>query len=217
VSPQVAPGSERRGARRRAAGVVLAALCALAGGCAPTSTTSEALGEARLERVAVAPFAMDAAGRVEPDASALVRARVVEALAALEGLELVPPEESDRVLEQAGLGGRGRAALGKELARAFGVDGVLHGRVRRYSSRVGGPRGAEQPAAVWFELELRSPDGTPLWRGAFQEEQQSLSENLLSLPRAIERGFQWVEAEELVQEGVQRLIGELDRERQKWK
>jgi hypothetical protein len=154
---------------------------------------------------------------VEPDGVGVVRARVVEALAALPDLDLVPPEDSDRRLEQARLDPPGPVAIGRELARAFGADSVMFGRVRRYSSRVGGTRGAERPAAVWFELELRAPDGARLWQGSFHEQQQAVSENLLSLPRAAARGFQWLDADQLALEGAKQLAAELDRERQKWK
>ena len=155
---------------------------------------------------------------VEPGGIEMVSARVLGALLAVDGLEVAPPEETARWLEANGHDPAGDVApLEAELARSFGADAILHGRVRRYLSRIGGERGAQRPAVVSFELELRLPDGTRVWRGSWDERQVAVSEDLFSLGRAMERDFAWVDAPRLVADGVSALIADLLEERRRWR
>jgi hypothetical protein len=173
-----------------------------------------------VNRIALAPLLVaPGARRVEPDATEMVGSRLVEALAEQGELEYVAPDEVSRWLAQREVspGSANPQQLGAELARAFGADAVLFGSVRIYSARVGGERGATRPAAVWFDLELRLPDGTRIWAGSFHEDQKSLSEDLLSLPRAAERGFEWLDASSLAAYGARELIGALAQERRGWR
>ncbi len=182
-------------------------------------------GGLAIDSIAIAPLRsapqVDRPGAAVVDVEAggveMVGARLVGALAAVEGLEIVPPDETGRWLRANGLADAAPARLDAELARSFGADAVLHGRVRRYLSRIGGPRGAQRPAAVWFELELRLPDGTRLWRGSWDERQVAVSEDLFSLGRAIDRDFAWVEAPRLVGDGVRALVADLMGERRRWR
>jgi hypothetical protein len=176
--------------------------------------------DVRIERIALPPPLVDARARaVEPDAVAVIGSRLVEALAEQGELDFVAPEEVEIWLAQRGLAldQTPPQRLGSELALAFGADAVLFGVVRRYVSRVGGPHGATQPAAVWFDLELRLPDGTPVFRGSYREEQKALSDDLLSLPRAAERSFEWLDAPGLSAYGARELVRALAQERRKWK
>ena len=47
-------------------------------------------------------------------------------------------------------------------------------------------------------------DGRVIWTGTYEETQPPLSDDLGSLPRAWERGFRWVTAEELADYGAAR-------------
>ena len=207
----------------RAAAALLCGLWVLA--CAAPSPVvsqrSSAIRGVELKKVALAPFTSGSthAADVETDGIALVRSRVFEALTELIDWELVPPEEIERWLEHEKLAADDAdpSAVGLEAARAFAADAVLFGHVRRYRSRQGGPRGSLQPASVWFELELRLPDGRRLWSGSYREKQAAVSDNLLALPRAASRGFQWVDASRLAREGALELVGELAREQRVWK
>ena len=183
-------------------------------------------GGISVDTIAVAPFRPAAqverpgarVSDVEEGGIDMVSARVLQALLAVEDLEVAPPEETGRWLQANGLGEDAeRAQIERELARSFGADAILHGRVRRYLSRIGGERGAKRPAAVWFELELRLPDGTRLWSGTWDERQVAVSEDLFSLGRAIERDFTWVNAPRLVADGARALIADLLAERQRWR
>lgn len=183
-------------------------------------------GGVSVDTIAVAPFVAAAwierpgaqVTDVEAGGIEMVTARVLGALLAVEGLEVAPPEETARWLEANGYTSEvDDARVEGELARSFGADAVLRGKVRRYLKRIGGERGAQRPAAVWFELELRLPDGTRLWRGSWDERQVAFSEDLFSTGRAIERGFAWVDAPRLVSDGVRALVADLLAERERWR
>jgi hypothetical protein len=180
----------------------------------------------RVNTIAIVPFAsapqVDRPGApvvdVEDGGIAIVSARVVEALSEVGDLAVTPPEETARWLEANGRALQDSPArLGSELASAFGADAILYGRVRRYRSRIGSTRGASRPASVWFELELRLPDGVRIWAGSYDEQQEALSENLLSLPRAADRGFAWVDASRLSSDGARALVAALLEERRHWR
>jgi len=204
----------------RAAGALLGALAL---GCAGTSPVSSEVipgSVVHVERIAVSPLLVDThARRVEPDAAEIIASRLVEALAAQSEIAYVGPDEVGLWLSQRGLSVRDSdpQRLGGELAHAFGADAVLFGVVRGYSARIGGPHGATRPAAVWFDLELRAPDGTRLWTGTYHEQQKSLSEDLLSLPLAWQRGFEWLDAPELTEYGSRELVRQLVEECRRWK
>ena len=96
------------------------------------------------------------------------------------------------------------------------ADAMLSGVVRRYVERDGSSTGVRHPASVWIVLELRDGDGRVLWTGTYEETQAALSEDAGSLPRAWERGFRWVTAEDLAAYGVRELVRELAREVGTW-
>lgn len=197
--------------------------------CATSPVRTERAPEANLgsvRRVAVAPFeaqpipqAQASDGAVEEDAASVVTSRVLEALGESDRFEVVPPEEVERWLAAHGPTGAGiRSPEGvREIARGFGVDAVLVGRVHRYTSRVGGERGSSRPASVGFDLELRSADGARLWTGSYDEAQRSLNENLFAIGRARERGFRWVTAEELARYGARELVSRLEEDAGPWR
>ena len=192
----------------------LALALGLALGCsAPFSTRlREPESPPTLRKLVILPFANDPApgGTVESDASSVVATRVLEALTQETDLEIIPPEEAARVRGVAG------EATGEELRHQFGIDAVLTGVVRRYVERSGGPGGSSRPAAVWFSLELRLPDGALLWSGTYDETQQALSDDLGSLGRAWQRGFRWVTAADLAGYGARQLARELAADTAPW-
>jgi hypothetical protein len=171
-------------------------------------------------RIAVVPLIADPGGRkIEPDGPEIVTTRVVEALAMRKDIDFVAPTEVETWLVRHGRPAKTSdpQTIGSELARVFGADAVLFGVVHHYSSRLGGERGATRPAFVWFDLELRVPSGARIWAGSYREDQASLTEDLLSLPRAAQRGFTWLDSPGLAQYGARELIAKLAQERRKWK
>ncbi len=101
-----------------------------------------------------------------------------------------------------------------ELVATFGethaVDAVLMGYLFHFKERVGTRYSVESPASVSFSLFLvRVTDGHIVWRGIFEETQQSLSENILKLGTFIKRKARWITARELAAEGLETLISTL--------
>jgi hypothetical protein len=99
---------------------------------------------------------------------------------------------------------------------AAAADAALGGEIRRWSQREGGTTGVRRPASVWLVLELKDRDGRVIWNGTYEETQPPLSDDLGSLPRAWERGFRWVTAEELCEYGLRELVDDLAREAAAW-
>jgi hypothetical protein len=97
------------------------------------------------------------------------------------------------------------AALGQKLQ----CDGVLLTTVSRYQQREGTEYSVDAPAAVEFSMVLRhSARGNILWSADFREEQESLLSNLFSFSKAQKRGFKWVTAEQLMEQGIKERLGD---------
>jgi hypothetical protein len=97
------------------------------------------------------------------------------------------------------------AAIGKKM----NCDGVLLTTVRRYQQRQGTEYAADAPAFVDFSMVLRhSGTGTVLWSTDFREEQQSFLSNVFTFSKAKTRGFKWVSAEQLMEQGMKQRLGE---------
>jgi hypothetical protein len=172
------------------AAAALAALVALA--CAAPTRTEFVTPDppAGLQKVAVVPLGTDPLGADVPQAApSLVTARVASALESETALRVVDVSQA---------------------------DAVLSGVVRRYVEREGTSTGVRHPASVWIVLELRDAAGRELWTGSYEETQTALSEDAGSLPRAWERGFRWVTAEDLAAYGARELVRELAREVATW-
>lgn len=174
----------------------------------------------RIARIAfVGMSAAPGARGVEAEGPGVVSARVVEAFAMRGDVDFVGPAEVGPRLSRRGLSleKSDPRRIGAELAQVFGADAVLFGVVHHYSSRLGGKRGATRPGFVWFELELRTPGGERIWAGTYRENQPSLAEDLFSLPRAVQRGFVWLDSPALAAYGARELIASLAEERRKWR
>ena len=155
-------------------------------------------------------------GGVERDlATQIVTGRVLKALNDLRSFEVVPPSEVAAVLGSSP--GLDPLAGNLRLNGTFGVQGVLRLWVSRFQQRQGGPRGVSRPAAVSFTLELSGADGLIIWRGTYEEIQQSLSDDPGSLSRARARKFRWVTAETLANYGARELVLEIPGPGASWK
>lgn len=195
--------------------VVAVGALVMAAGCA-SPLTVETLAEAKgrpLAKLALLPFEYPEAGE---DASALVTAKMLEALVQDGGFDVIPTTEVSLALRSAGFP-REAKAIGGALQTAFGCDAVASGSVGRYEERVGGPRGVTHPASVAFELEVRDPGGTLLWRGRYDETQEDVAANLFTFWRARERSFEWVTAESLAGYGARGLARELRESAASWR
>jgi hypothetical protein len=192
---------------------LVAASIASAGCAVPVRVESfpaEPLRQGKLALLAVNP--LPAGERTDPEqaeaGARIVTARLLEELERRPDLEVVSPHTVRQALEPAGLAGPKADAgeVGALVARTFGADAVLSGRLVRYYDRRGSERGSARPAAVTFELALRTADGMLVWRGVYDERQQSLSDEPLSFRRAFDRGFRWVTAEQLAAYGAREIV-----------
>jgi hypothetical protein len=177
--------------RRAAAAAVGAALLAVA--CAAPIRTELLQVEppVTVRRIAVVPFSVDP----------LVGADVPSEAAGFATSHLL-----DALKEQSAL----------RVVEGPGADASLAGVIRRWSQRQGGTTGVRRPASVWLTLQLTDRDGRVIWNGVYEETQPALSDDLASISRAWERGFQWVTAEELCEYGLRELVTALAGEAAVW-
>ena len=90
------------------------------------------------------------------------------------------------------------------------VDAILVGYLFHFKERVGTSYSVESPASVSFSLFLvRGADRRIVWRGIYEETQQSLSENILRLGIFIKRKARWITAREMAADGLENLISTL--------
>ena len=169
----------------------LAALLALA--CAaPIRTELDVEVEPpAIQKIAVVPVRIDPllGYAVPSEAASVVNARLLTALASETKFLAVDPREA---------------------------NAILTGVIRRWAERDGSASGVRHPASVWLTLELRDDTGQLVWTGTYEETQAPLSDDVGSLPRAWERGFRWVTAEELADYGVRQLVRALAEEIGTW-
>lgn len=91
----------------------------------------------------------------------------------------------------------------KKIGKKLKCDAILMSTIIRFQQRQGGEYAANDPASAAFTMELVNvQDGRVLWRGNFEETQESLLSNLLSFGKAQSRGFKWITVEELVRQGI---------------
>lgn len=103
--------------------------------------------------------------------------------------------------------GGNRLTLIQNLGRKFNSGAVLLCSMSRYIERIGTKYASESPASVAFECKLVEVEtGRALCFLSFDETQQALSENLLSLPGVARRGLKWLTAEQLLNDGLTKKL-----------
>lgn len=96
-----------------------------------------------------------------------------------------------------------RQTLIERIGSEVKCNAVLITTLTRYQPRIGGDFGVDQPASVAFAMKLYDVrQGTVLWSTTFAETQQSLLSNLMSFGTAVKRGFRWITAEDMVEQGI---------------
>lgn len=151
------------------------------------------------------------AERLAPDAGAAVTACVYGALAERSDFRFVPDLTATVALQRPAVS---QATGRTERAVALGVEtqatATLFGVVSRFRERIGTEYGAARPAAVSMDLQVVDvATGQIVWRGAFDETQQSLTGNLLKAWMFWRAGPHWFTARELACLGAGMLIEEL--------
>lgn len=118
-------------------------------------------------------------------------------------------ESEVREVEQS-LGPVPESARLKRIGEMVYADAVITGRILRYRDRIGDEWGAKSPASVAFTLDLVDVRrGDVVWSARFDETQKPLSENIFALGEIGQRGIRWLTAEQLMEEGVKKSIGQL--------
>lgn len=106
-------------------------------------------------------------------------------------------------------GGADLLSRARRAGSYLSCNGVLEMTLWRYKDRIGGAYTAKEPASVSFTYRLVDVNsGNMLCQGRFDEEQQSVMENLYNFGRARSRGFTWITADELLREGVMSKLEE---------
>jgi hypothetical protein len=96
------------------------------------------------------------------------------------------------------------------VGRCVPTDYLLVPQLLKWQDRVGGEWGVKQPAWVVLDLYLINVAKAEVaGRYHFDREQESLSENLLSIGSFLKRGGKWIEASELAEEGLTQGLQEL--------
>jgi hypothetical protein len=214
-----------RAARMRLPGIVLCAFllvsaCGFAPGNIQTRHSSD-IETRKIRRIAVVPpSAADAKPRVpytasspeskisEKEAAESLARYLYTTVAAQPGWQVVANSEVEEV-------GRKIEAM-TELARLSRIgelvfaDAVITARVLRFRERVGNEIGAKSPASVAFNVELIDVRrGDIVWSARFDETQKALSENIFAIGDIGQRGIRWLSADQLMHDGVKKVIGEL--------
>lgn len=104
-------------------------------------------------------------------------------------------------------------SLEPEVLKRMGgnADAVLLGRVFRYIERNGSDYAISSPASVAFDIRLICPsDGEVLFSFEYNETQQSLLQNLMTLDDFIDRGGRWITAEEMACEAIRTAVERID-------
>lgn len=103
----------------------------------------------------------------------------------------------------------GRLAQMKALGAKLDSNAVLDVTVTRFHDRDGSDLSVNSPASAAFELVLTHVEsGMVLWAASFDETQEALSSNLLSLGKVQSRGFKWITVEELVRQGMKERLAD---------
>ncbi len=96
-----------------------------------------------------------------------------------------------------------RMEMIKKFGQQLKCDAILTTTITRFHQREGGEYAADYPASAAFAMELtRINDGKVLWRGNFDETQESLLSNLFSFGKAQSRGFKWITVQDMVRQGI---------------
>jgi hypothetical protein len=149
-------------------------------------------------------------GVVETGADTLVTEKVLQLVVAQKAVRLVPNDTVDDVkmlLLQDPASTLNERELVSRIGRSLGADAVLTGGVYRWVERVGSNYAADTPASVGIDIDLvDTKTGRVIWHARFDDTQQFLIDNLLTIGTFLERGGRWVTAEEMAAAGLSDVL-----------
>lgn len=104
-----------------------------------------------------------------------------------------------------------QVAEARVVGQGLKAEAVMVWEVSRFRERQGTDYAVQSPASVAFDYRLvHTESGKTLCAASFDETQQSASDNLLSLRALANRGFKWISASDLLQEGVTKKLPDCD-------
>ena len=90
-----------------------------------------------------------------------------------------------------------------QVGACLDADMIVVPQLTEWNERQGGSMGAQRPAAVTMDFYLIDvKKGQLVQRFHFEETQQTLTSNLLTIGKFVNRGGRWVTAEDLAREGM---------------
>lgn len=186
-------------------------------GCGGTTSevvTDPAIGQYRIVRLAILPFAVApptpgqergyATPAPDPGGAEKITDLFFLKLNAREGISVVPPSYAAPLLT--GSQNAGKLSI-REIGQKLDVGAVLIGTVDIYKERQGSAIGldrAQDAAAVGFTARLVSTkDGSTLWTGEYYERQRPLTEDLSGF---LERGAKYLTVDKLADSAVDHVL-----------
>jgi len=180
----------------RAAAIALVVVVSLVACHAPAPAPPPPRALPARPRVAVLPFRV-AEGAGAPDDAGAALARILTRRLADSGVAVV---ESDVVLRAAQLADTGAydARTAARVARKVSANVAVLGTLARWRDRVGTAWAVQEPASLAYQATLvNAADAAVLREDHFDYTQQTLSSNLLDLPRFLRSGGRWLTVHEL--------------------
>jgi hypothetical protein len=145
----------------------------------------------------------------DQDAPELLAGQLYASMVSLPGWQIIAERETREVAQT--ISSSNELERLKKIGAAVYADAMISGRILRYRERVGGEMGVKSPASVSFIVDLVDVRrGDVVWSARYDETQQSLSENILNLGEIGQRGIRWLTAEQLMNQGVRRAVGQLN-------
>jgi hypothetical protein len=96
------------------------------------------------------------------------------------------------------------------LPRDIPADAFVLGRIFYFRDRKGGNYAVSDSAHVAFDIRIiRTSDGKTVYHGEFDEIQQPLSNNLLSMNVFYKRKGQWVTSEQMARSALDDMVNGL--------
>jgi hypothetical protein len=159
------------------------------------------------DQKAAVPFTATPAETSPPEN--LLAKHLYSTTAAQSGWQVVSDREIEEVAQTIGPLTDDAARL-RRLGELVYADAVITGRVLRYRERIGNEVGAKSPASVAFVVDLVDVRRNDIvWSARFDETQRPLSENIFAIGEFGQRGFIWLNADQLMLEGVKKAVNQL--------
>ena len=181
--------------------------------CAPATTKISETARAKISKIAILPVTASVDAVVEEgnqvDIGVMVLTKLLDERFGDNSAFVIISEPEARNLPTIAVLNANPVRAAREIGEKTASDAILYLQVERYSEREGVDLGMISPASVSFAMQLFAAEtGNKLCSGRFEETQQSLFENMLGFSKAMRRGFKWVSAHRLAEDGLREKIAE---------